>query len=224
MPDPAGVARRNITATIAGGEQMVHTFHWRIDPTTPPSTSATLQTLADKIRDRWIFFIGDSQSAAPSTYLMFASSTVYNTVDTYLLGPDGRAQDQAQAAFVDTNTGGGTAAMPTEVAVCATLLTGAPGRRARGRVYLGGLSQAALAGDGRVVAQGTQNLATGLARFFSEMDSDASGVLGFNALVLSRVGGSVRVVTDVAVGDVFDVQRRRRNKLRETRRSAEVDS
>lgn len=221
MPVPAGVARVNVTATLAEGEQMVHAMHFRIAPNFQPpvGAAALMETLADRVAEVWSQMIAGFTGATFSSLgSMLANTTVYNTVDAYELDAQGRALSQGQAAIVNGAGISSNTPLPSEVALVGTLLSGFPGRTARGRIYLGGFTTSTVAATGRATPATTERVARNLAQFLASM---TAGDQGFDAIVLSKTTTSVREIIRVTCGDVFDVQRRRRNKLREVRFSAE---
>ncbi len=224
MPIPGNMVRCQINATIEGGEQMVHTFF--VKDVSPPSEGG-LQELADGLVSKWGRFLSEPVPGLGATAGLFHNATKFNKVTVYRINPaTGRAEDLAEAAFPAGTGGSGATALPSEVAVCATLLTGAPGRSARGRMYLGGFASNTLIATGRVNLSQCEQLAKALARFFREV-RDIDVITGqadkWEPQVVSLKNTSARKITSVSIGDVFDVQRRRRNKLIETRQSALVN-
>ncbi len=139
-----------------------------------------------------------------------AATTLDDIVVYQLDGSTHKATARAEAAGPGAGTGSGSC-LPQEVAVCATLRAAAPGPAGRGRMYLPSpLVSTILASsrlDATIQAQIAQNIADMIVSFQG------------NALtpVISSVGRADRTIISVDVGDVYDVQRRRRDKLVETR-------
>lgn len=220
MPYPPKIVRVAIQASLQDGEQMVHTFHVKdVTPGTEPR--APLQELATGVRDKWV--AGLAQVYNTRTWLSYMSaSTRYDTVRCYDIDPaTGRAKDLAEAAFTTGNVGTSAGTWPTEVALCATLGTGFPGRTRRGRLYLGGLGNTlALTATGRVSPEAATTAASFLAGFFRQVRAIGVGTGEqdeWEPHVASLTTGKSDKITTVSVGNVFDVQRRRRNKISEAR-------
>lgn len=221
MPVPNGLRRASINAAILGGESMSHTVYFA--PVQSPFEDYSLQDHADTIRDAWerlltIPFDGNALANGLHT------STVYTDVKLYELDPDtGLTADIAQSAFSELARGNAADALPQEVALCATLETGLPGRTRKGRIYLGGfVSPLVVPTTGRIQLSNAASYAGGLARFMQESrDQDDTPDL-YRAVVFSRKTSSVAPITRVSIGDVWDVQRRRRASLVEARQGVEV--
>ena len=119
--------------------------------------------------------------------------------------------------------GQGTATRPLQVALCATLNSGAAyGRHYRGRVFFPALAGPALSSSTlRVSPTDRQTWATALAGLLADIggvvNAEIVGVLPYVPVVYSRSTGQLLAVQNVSVGDVLDTQRRRRDALRENR-------
>lgn len=100
--------------------------------------------------------------------------------------------------------------LPFQVAVVISLITGVANRHGRGRFYLPPLATGAVDG-GRVSAAAVAILDVAWTAFFDSMNTD-----GLSTVVRNRSGHTSLTVVSARVGDVFDTQRRRRNKLIET--------
>lgn len=140
-----------------------------------------------------------------------------------LVGPDGKEELVALTTPAAPIPGTGTLRMPTEVALVASLRTDLPGRRRRGRVYLPALAVSVDAA-GRVAGD-TGQMATEVAALLAQVGQTIrtnTGAVNVFPVVASTVGGFLTEVTSVAVGNVFDVQRRRRNQQREAHGIAPV--
>lgn len=114
---------------------------------------------------------------------------------------------------------------PNQTALVFTLKTSRAGKSGKGRVYLPLLSPAALDANGRISGTVTDHLATNFATFLTAVDAyDHGGAEGpFEIAVQSKVfPGAAAPVTSVAVGNVLDTQRRRRDKLVEVYASVDV--
>ncbi len=225
MGIPANFCKVQIAASLIGGEQMVHSvFVKDVQNLATPD----LQALATGVRDKWSNFLNTPVPGLGFVRDRLHTGTVYNKVTAYRLnGVNGTATDIKEAGFVSNNAGTRDAGNPTELAMCCTLLTGQPGRSSRGRMYLGGFaSSQTLLADGRINAFAAEEIAKALARFFREV-RDIGAVPGAQDLwepqVVSQKNTTARKITEVSVGNVWDVQRRRRNKLVEVRTAALVN-
>src|SRR5437870_1863879 len=118
--------RARILGGFTSGEQ------WSINPTfaplvtpTPPSQAA-MQAWATQIRDG---------VQPPSTVLALLSSSGFlSRIRTEYYAADGTLARAAESSYDTVLPGTGTATTPSQLAVVASLLTGIPGRRYRGRL------------------------------------------------------------------------------------------
>jgi hypothetical protein len=111
---------------------------------------------------------------------------------------------------------GVTASLPQEVAEVASLRTAGVGPAYRGRMYLPPVLATAVLTTGRLDSLAAGDLSSSVAAALGE----SLGLL-FTP-VLASIGRADRPITSVDVGDVFDAQRRRRDKLLELRISNPV--
>lgn len=185
-----------------------------------------LQLLATGVRDKWMDYLNSPIASLGTIAPLYSNSTQFLKVAAYKIDPlTSRASDVAEASFAPSSGGTTASNVPTELAICATILTGAPGRSSRGRLYLGGFSQLPLLATGRINASQADMLAQGLARFFRAIRTiqvSAGQQDAWEPQVVSQVRTSARKITAVSVGDVWDVQRRRGNKLVEARTTTQV--
>jgi hypothetical protein len=122
--------------------------------------------------------------------------------------------------------GAGSAPHAPQVACVASLLTDADrGLANRGRLYFGGLAQAAFsvdASNGKIPALQRDNFTTHCANFLNNLNNNVGvdqASANFEARVVSKGSGIregiARKVTGVRVGRVLDTQRSRRSALAE---------
>lgn len=157
-------------------------------------------------------------AAAIRTDTRFSSGVSVLQTIVRMIGPDGKTIVQGLNGSAGQGNGV-SISMPNQCAVVASLLTGVPGARGRGRLYLPSLG--VLVGTtGRIqpgtvgpLAASVQTLLNGLnTQVGAEFDTDFTYVC-----VASGVGtGTNARVTTVRVGDVIDTQRRRRDAIPET--------
>jgi len=216
MPVPAGTTRININASLEGGELMVHTLHVLGLNGAGDFRTPNVQEITDKVRDGWQSFINGSAGVGGIKGALH-TNTVYTSVAGYQLDPvSGNAQFQALSQFTAATKGLVSSSLPTEVAMAVSLITGRAGRTGRGRFYLGGLGAGLLTPQGRFQAAETAAVGTAFAGFANGIRQPGLDFQGCRLVVLSRTANINSDVLEVRVGDVPDVQRRRRNRLRET--------
>lgn len=103
-------------------------------------------------------------------------------------------------------------ALPADVAIVVSLRSQLANRRGRGRFYLPQPDIVALTPDGRATVDLVNDLSASLNAAWA----------GYNTandrpVIYSRVARSFQNVTSFDIGDLFDTQRRRENKLTEAR-------
>ena len=102
--------------------------------------------------------------------------------------------------------------MPADVALVVSLRSGLANRRGRGRFYLPQPAVANLTTDGRVIADLVTDLGSSLAAAWASYNTAND-----RPVIYSRTGRTFVNITSFNVGDLFDTQRRRENKLLEAR-------
>jgi hypothetical protein len=133
--------------------------------------------------------------------------------------------DEATGVVVATTTAGtgynGSAVggvLPPQVAVVVTLRTDLAGKSTTGRFYLPGTADITQSSVGRLLATPQNDLVTEMAAALLALKA----VSADEVLVYSRTHRSSRAVVTIDIGDVFDTQRRRRDKLMESRISVTI--
>jgi hypothetical protein len=109
--------------------------------------------------------------------------------------------------------------LPSECAICVTFRTATITRSGRGRWYLPAPSTNELTTTGRLISGALTALVTSHSAFFTALQATLPGG---NAVVYSKHDAAAYPITSFDVGDVVDAQRRRRNKLVESRAGATV--
>lgn len=222
MPYAPNLYRSNVIATVAG-EMVINTVWCQLDQGTN-NESAAAQIICERIRDEWAAMILGGTGLPTALAATFMLGTQWTAVNTYAVNSAGKATAQAESVFPATVKGSSGNSMPPQVALVGTLLTGAPGRSQRGRIYLGGVGSAGITATGRVSTATRDAAALGLAGFYRRVRHVAGAPDAFRPVVVSPTLGTARKITHVQVGDVYDTQRRRRNKLVEARFRATVDA
>lgn len=147
-------------------------------------------------------------------------SSRYRTVSikANLLNADGKqATNPTQEFFYATpivGTGAGSP-MPPQLSVVASLRTDVPrGDATHGRMYLPGVN-ASVDADARISSTVATNIANGLKTLIDGVNGQTGGGGLRVMLASSREFGTLRQVSKVLVGNLYDTQRRRRNGLQE---------
>jgi hypothetical protein len=215
-PAPSGLRRATINASIQGGEIMAHNIWYRQEPGTVVALS--LQDHADKIAAAWDAMLNSVVNARNVASILH-STTVYTDVKLYSIAEgSGLTSDVAMATMPQTAKGNATDCLPSEVALAVTLETGQPGRTKRGRFFLGGFAAGVLEPlTGRAKFIHTDTISIKVAEFLQASRDQAGQVDDFRPVVYSRKTGTTLSITRASVGDVMDVQRRRRNAHVEVR-------
>lgn len=183
------------------GDVMVNSFVARNDSSDP--TGNPHVAFAAAIEN--FYFDMQSNGSAISTFMRLSQFEALEIL-TYDLGV---APPRPRTTTVIDLTGRSSAtaeALPQECAVCATWLTDTPGRRGRGRTYLGGFSASALDLDTStnrvIVAEALRNTIALAADIY--LHSNNANVTP----VILGIGGT-KVITHGYVDDAWDTQRRR---------------
>jgi len=204
---------------IRGTLNASETFQFGFHVTDGLLIDASAQDVADSVRDsfsdQWDVLVG---SQTPQS--IYPTTTVFTGVTAYELDEEtGSATDVAEAGFTGVAGTSSNPALPPNVAMCVSLLTGAPGRSKRGRLYMPAPQRDIVATGGLIPAVTQTTLAT----FWREtLEGINGGTLGFECVVYSRALSASRRITQVRVGQVFDSQERRRRSLVDTGVSLDV--
>jgi hypothetical protein len=156
---------------------------------------------------------GGSVSGIATAY---STTTQQTAVLVYALDPNtGKATASQEGVAVHTGNSN-AAPLPPEVALVASLRSDTPGPSGRGRMYLPGPSVASVGPAGEVIVGAPPAIADSVALMLTVM-----GQGGFTPILWST-GRLQRIIRRVEIGNVYDVQRRRRNDLIEVRSVAQV--
>lgn len=145
----------------------------------------------------------------PTITALMGANVNATRVDVYGYAPTGPAMASGQAAF--SWNGSGTIRVPFSTAVCVSKRTGMSGRSRRGRMYWPALA-ANMQSDGTFVR------APELVGEFAELLQDLRDIDGVTLaipVVTSTTLNQVMEITEVAVGNVLDTQRNRRENVAE---------
>lgn len=119
-------------------------------------------------------------------------------------------------------SGTGIATKPYQTSVVASLLTGFAGASRRGRLYWPALG-AGISGNLRLNSPTAAATATDMSAYLRAIQTAISAqtkFAGSRLVVFSQKLGVKTPVTEISVGDVLDVQRRRRDRAVESRSTA----
>nr|CRY96058.1 hypothetical protein [uncultured prokaryote] len=185
--------------------------------------------LANLVRTLWIAEISPT---------LFSSNVRGQVVKAYHLDTNGHALDEGVAPFDPTDfpwQGSAPQSMPWETSIVLSTYGFGAGQfvqdraRKRGRMYLppGGTNQ--VAGAGLLSGPSQSQLVSDFSNFLNgvqgaEINGGSAGVDDYWSLVIfSRTGGYTTQMERFDIGNVFDVQRRRRNRQVEARVGDNID-
>jgi hypothetical protein len=110
----------------------------------------------------------------------------------------------------------GNIGLPPEVAEVVSVRTPTAGPSNRGRFYLPALTWDSLAADSTILSTYRSTIVNAYQAYFNGVFADA----GFHLAVYSRLHRSTTESFQIDMGNIFDVQRRRRRSLVEARTAA----
>jgi hypothetical protein len=199
--------RVDFQGTLHGIEQFQHGHHVQ--------SAGSANEVAVDAATRWSTLIG---TAGINTF--FNTGIVWSQVNVSELGTT-PADPIVQSAQAVIGLGGLSAdnGLPPQVSPCVSLNTVTAGSRARGRMFLPAPDESTLTSAGRVSSAFRTALVAGLETYFEGLATD-----GHDLVVVSSVGAvyTAYSVITIRMGDVFDVQRRRRNSIAEVYTSASI--
>lgn len=117
-------------------------------------------------------------------------------------------------------TGGGAGAHPQQVSMVCSLRTGFPGASGRGRLYWPATAMPLTGGTLRVSSSDVTAMLTAFQTYLSAITTAVQATVALSTLhVWSRKNGAMYQVNRLLVGDILDIQRRRRDTLSENYQS-----
>jgi len=195
--------RGTVKGHLEGGEIFNFTIHFS-GVTGQAATGAT--ELADAVTLMWS---GTNTPAGNITALYPAAIGVDGVVFDEL-GDTGRNVEQGRASLALVGTGTDEP-LPPQCAMVVSLRSNTPTRAGRGRFFLPSPVVTTVV-DQRLDSAAQTDVLNGALAMLNHMNG-----LGLTPVVHHRFDPTVTEVVSIDVGDVFDTQRRRRNKLVETR-------
>ena len=137
----------------------------------------------------------------------------------------------AEAPWTKLDSSGNGATKPPQTALVFSLRSTTPGSRHRGRFYWPALAANINADTLRLTATATQAYATQMAGYLDGIETDlkektepSPSLIDYRLGVYSPTLKSLTDITRIEVGDILDVQRRRRDSLPELYASAPYPS
>lgn len=197
---PLGYSRNVISGHLPGGES----FQMSVWANEAPSDEAATQAQADAFASDFSTKLAGTGS--PTSFLGSAGGYDKITVYSYL-DNTGKATFGAESNITG-GTGGTTQALPDQVALVITLLTGYSGRRNRGRIYMP--MQASTITNGQISTTNVDNISAWWKGLFDAWNAH----LGTQKLVvLSQIRGDGKPIVSLEVDSKLDIQRRRADKV-----------
>lgn len=192
--------------TLPGGEVAQSRCHWMPAPAGGGTFDDDAVRLSGRADDFW-----DAVKAQFPIAVNYVGSLVQ------LIDISGGVIGSREFAVSPRNGFSDNNPLPQEVAVVISLRTISAGRSGRGRMYLPPLSAGQLTNAGRVTSGAVADLVAGAQGLLSSFSSP-----GITAVLYSPKTTSLQPLNSVDVGDVFDAQRRRRDRLVEVRQSLPI--
>lgn len=200
MSIPSGVTKVVLQGHLTGAE-IFETGFWLKGAA--PISDAAASVLAAQLAT---FFGTDLK---PSVVPLITTTSGYDNLRVYGYPTGGPTAVSVGVAAIASGAGTGTGqSNPNQVSIVATLRTALAGRRNRGRMYLP--ANAANIISGQLSSAQCTSLATAVAAFFTDINSNAAGPQ--KVQVVSITGSVSNDVTDVSVDSKLDIQRRRANR------------
>lgn len=204
-----------INGALPGGEV------WSVNPRYIGNFGPDIQSYPDLLS--WATAIGalNAGNVLPTSLrsLLTTAGAVTSVRVEYRDASD-RLQQAAEYVLPSPAAGLGNASKPFQTAVVSSLLTGRPGRSYRGRLYWPALGAVISTSDLRLSDVNAQAICTAVGQFLTAVADAAPAGTDMALAVVSQTLSSRSAVTQIQVGDVLDVQRRRRDSLQEGRFSA----
>lgn len=198
-----------INGTLPGGEV------WSVTPKFMGSPSP-MTDYADL--EEWATLIGDYIIALDNTdplLQLLSTAGAITSIRTEYRDASNALGQAAEYVFSSPKTGNLTANKVFQTSVVISLRTGRPGRSYRGRIYWPALA-ATLGPQLRLSESAMNGIMNSAAGLIGEIEgfADQVGSSVRLAVVSQTLGVATRVQT-IQVGDILDIQRRRRDSLQE---------
>ncbi len=202
MPFAVNFFRHTLLWALPDGEVASCTVAWINDTGSPLGIgSAVADAFASEALSFWT-------TIKPK----YSPSVKFKGSRLALVGVDNKTIQTAERTIAEVPGTGNNTTLPTEVACVVSLRTAVYSRRTRGRIYLPPMSTVQCAISGRVLPATTTDIAIAASAYLSSFTVVAET---FSSVVASATGSTLTEVNETRVGDVFDVQRRRRDAIAE---------
>lgn len=202
----------SIQGNLPGGEV------WSINPRFRGAFSPPVSDYEDLLA--WATAVGQLNSGSvlsSGLRTLLSSSANVSQIRVAHIGVDGRTHQVAEYALPTPGAGTGLPTKPFQAALCFSLLTGRPGRRNRGRLFMPALNATIGTADLRITAQNRSTYLQGMVETMSSIQAAAPPSHEMALAVFSQASGAANLVNEIEVGDLLDTQRRRRDSLTEQR-------
>lgn len=166
-------------------------------------------------------YLAGASTAAQTLRTMLSTAVSIDRVRGYYYSDIGQPAGRVAESTAASVLGSGTVRQVPQAAIVASLLTGIPGRRNRGRIYWPAQG-VAIAGNFRVATSDQVAQTSAFAQLLRQIAVAEASPIALEPVVVSGAAQSVTVVTSVSVGDVIDTQRRRRDGFAEIRNTVAV--
>jgi len=201
MAFPTSFLRSILHWTLPDGEVAAVRTHWE-----PSSAIVSLDdATADAFEARAETYWADIKSH-------YAPATLFVGTTLQWIGTDGLVLATLDRTISGVAGTADAANLPTECALVVSLRTANAGRSGRGRMYLPALGTNEVLGDGRCTSGATDDISQASATYLGPL---TIGAETYTAVVASTTKELLQPILFTRVGDVFDVQRRRRNQIAE---------
>lgn len=152
----------------------------------------------------------------------FGTKILLTDLHLYPIGDDGKAiESRSATATWETPVpgGGDTDLLPLEVARVVSWQTPQIGRKGRGRIYAAGSSKVDCDADGSWDGTRAGDMADDAQALLEGLSFSGTGAFEphVRPIVTGKPWTKYGMITSLSVGSVFDAQRRRRNRLTESR-------
>lgn len=198
-----------INGTLPGGEV------WSVTPKFV-GASGPMTEYADLLQ--WAENIGQAQTEWTNSFALrelLSSQANITSVRTEYRTAAGELGQAAEFVHTSPVAGVGIPNKIFQASIVCSLLTGRPGRSYRGRIYWPALAVTLGTGNLRVPEAYRDKTVASFGALFREIEGAADLIQPMDLAVVSQTLGVATPVTGVQVGDIIDIQRRRRDSLQE---------
>lgn len=205
----ARLLRVSITGTLPSGEE------WSVNPVYGIGGDFGMSVTNDQARQVALAVIDFSVSTGLLQVMSTGSAVTGARVEARNIA--GVLEAQGEALQTSARAGTGSATHPFQSALVISLRTGLAGARGRGRLYWPATGAPLDASTLRLTSAAQSAFLSGAETYLSGIETQIETILTPATLcVWSRVSSALNPVLQLQVGNVLDVQRRRRDTLIES--------